>query len=104
VILRVVRKESAKSDLAGHYAHIGRDSPAAAERFLQRVKQTFELLSRFPAAGRAWLSSEPELRGMRFWAVDGFPNHLIFYRIAGPKLDVVRVLHASRDVEQALRE
>lgn len=56
-----------------------------------------------------FLASSPEAGGLcgftgqsrevRKWPVQGFPNHLVFYRIDGDRLDVVRVLHGSRDAE-----
>ena len=33
------------------------------------------------------------------WRVAGFPNHLIFYRPIESGVEVIRVLHASRDIE-----
>ena len=34
----------------------------------------------------------------------GFPNHLVFYRIVGGVVRVVRVLHASRDLTTVLAD
>jgi toxin ParE1/3/4 len=33
------------------------------------------------------------------WRVAGFPNHLIFYRPVESGVEVIRVLHAKRDIE-----
>jgi toxin ParE1/3/4 len=42
---------------------------------------------------------DPALLGVRMWRVTGFPNHLIFYRPIERGIEVVRVLHARRDIE-----
>ena len=33
------------------------------------------------------------------WPVRGFEKHVIFYRPVATGIDVVRVLHAARDIE-----
>jgi toxin ParE1/3/4 len=38
------------------------------------------------------------------WPVPGFRNHLIFYRVTGDAIEVLRVLHAARDVRKLLEE
>jgi plasmid stabilization system protein ParE len=35
--------------------------------------------------------------------VDGFENHLIFYRIAGNQLEVLRIKHGAMKFPKALR-
>jgi toxin ParE1/3/4 len=36
---------------------------------------------------------------MRVWPVKGFENHLIFFRPIDGGIEVIRVLHAARDIE-----
>ena len=43
--------------------------------------------------------NDPALVDVRMWRVAGFPNHLIFYRPIGRGIEVLRVLHAKRDIE-----
>ncbi len=44
------------------------------------------------------------LKGLRMWPVRGFERHLIFYRPIEDGIEVIRVLHASRDLEGLLGE
>jgi len=37
--------------------------------------------------------------GLRAWPIDGFRNHLVFYRPTDEGVDIVRVLHGARDIE-----
>ncbi len=36
---------------------------------------------------------------VKVWPVKGFENFLIFYTISEGSIDVIRVLHGSRDIE-----
>jgi len=38
------------------------------------------------------------------WPVPGFRNYLIFYRIAADDIQILRVLHAARDLESTLED
>jgi len=42
--------------------------------------------------------------GLRRWPVPGFRNYLIFYRPTETGVNIVRVLHGSRDITAALQE
>jgi toxin ParE1/3/4 len=39
------------------------------------------------------------LRNIRMWPVKGFEEHLIFYRENDDGIEVIRVLHGKRDIE-----
>jgi plasmid stabilization system protein ParE len=40
----------------------------------------------------------PRLAGMRMIPVSGFENFLVFYHAAPRTIDIVRVLHAARNI------
>jgi toxin ParE1/3/4 len=46
----------------------------------------------------------PSLRPVRRWPVRGFENWLIFYLPKRGGVDIVRVIHGSRDIERAMGE
>ena len=46
----------------------------------------------------------PEAAGLRMWSIRGFENRVIFYRPTSDGIDVVRVLHASRDIERVFAD
>jgi len=37
--------------------------------------------------------------GLRVWPIKAFENYLIFYQPTDAGIDVVRVIHAARDIE-----
>jgi toxin ParE1/3/4 len=73
--------------------YIARDSPAAAADWLDEIVKTLRLLSNFPEIGEKINYSQRNLR--RF----SQGRYLIFYSPSGDGIDVVRVLHGSRDID-----
>jgi toxin ParE1/3/4 len=94
---------AADHDLDGHADYLARQaSLETALRFYDAAAATFESLTRMPAMGERRESANPRLAGLRVWRIDGFPNHLIFYRLVAGGIEIVRVLHGARDIDRAL--
>ncbi len=70
-------------------------------RFLDAADEAFDRLLAMPELGasREWMSER--LPGLRMWPIPGFPNHLVFYRPVQGGIEVVRVLHAARNIPRA---
>ena len=76
-----------------------------ADRFLRAADHTLNLLSTQPESGSAFFVTKPELEGIRRFPVsDGFEKILLFYFPLKSGVDLVRVVHGSRDLEQLLTE
>ena len=102
---QVRERRQARREIGELVAFIRRDSTDAALRFLDALEETYDGLRMFPLSGREWDPDHPGLRGIRKVAIRGFPNHLIFYRIADDgSIEIVRVLHGARDLDAALDE
>jgi toxin ParE1/3/4 len=100
---RVALHPAAKEDLIEHYAHIARDKVAPAERLLVVARESFDRLAHMPGIGRAWESNHPALSGIRVYPLPSrYRSYLVFYRPVEDGIHVIRVLHASRDVERVL--
>ena len=95
---RILRTESALCDLNEQAKFIQRDSPNAAIRFLHAAEETFKRLADMPELGERQEFGRAELAGLRAWQVRGFENYLIFYRPIEHGIEIVRVLHAARDI------
>jgi toxin ParE1/3/4 len=70
------------------------------EEFTHELEQAFSVLLEQPAMGSkryAYLLAE---RALRFWSLDRFP-FLVFYRVQGDELQVLRILHERRDIQTA---
>lgn len=64
---------------------------AQAEVYLRRLQQHIEAVALQPTAGRAC----PEYRRGYYKKKCG--SHVVFYRIAGDGIEVIRILHESMD-------
>jgi toxin ParE1/3/4 len=96
-------RPSADLDLDGHAEYLVREaSLKTALRFYDAAASTFEALARMPGMGEQRESSNPRLAGLRVWRVNGFPNHLVFYRLIGDGVEIIRVLHGARDIDSVL--
>lgn len=94
----IFRTEAAISDLDEQAKYIQRESPHAAIRFLAAAEAAFQRLAAMPELGQRQEFERRELAGLRVWQVQGFENHLIFYRPVERGIEVIRVLHAARDI------
>ena len=62
-----------------------------ARRWKESLDQTVALLSRFPEIGR--VRHDLPFSGIRTFFLKEFPRYLIFYRLEGGTLDLLRVRH-----------
>jgi toxin ParE1/3/4 len=92
------RTDAALADLNEQAKYIPRDSPRAAIRFLAAAEASFQLLATMPELGQRQEFGRTELAELRAWQVRGFENYLIFYRPVEHGIEVLRVLHAARDI------
>lgn len=100
---RVRVSPAADRDIDGHVAFIAKEQPEAALRFIDAVATTFEHIARTPGMGSTRNYRSPRLAGLRMIPVSGFGNFLVFYLAAPRAIDIVRVLHAARDISKILR-
>jgi toxin ParE1/3/4 len=82
---------SAKRDLLAMLEHIARDKPGAALQYVERLESECWMLAANSAIGT---SREDLLPGLRCWS---FGNYVIFFRPTSDGIDVVRVVHGSRN-------
>ncbi|MGP8251697.1 MAG: type II toxin-antitoxin system RelE/ParE family toxin [Terracidiphilus sp.] len=73
-------------------------SEAISERFLSAVETSTEALTVFPAMGTPCPFLHPDLKDIRRIPVNGFENWMVFYRVVGGGVEVVRILHDARDI------
>ncbi|MEW6755938.1 MAG: type II toxin-antitoxin system RelE/ParE family toxin [Candidatus Latescibacterota bacterium] len=91
-------RPQADRDIDALLAHLAQDNPDAADRFLVAVQEAFELLVEMPQIGSLLQFNHPALKDLRRWPVKGFEKHLIFYQLIASRVEIVRVLHAARDL------
>ena len=82
----------ADEDLLCIWDFISRENPSAAERVLARIGERIDSLSRFPERGKPMTHIATGARCL----IES--RYLIFYRILGDTVEVVRVVHGSMDL------
>jgi len=88
------KRPRAETDLVEIWQFIGRDDPRAADRQLDRIEAQCQLLASNPRLGRL----RPEIaQDARAWVVG---RYLILYRAVDDGVEIVRVVHGARDMEQ----
>ena len=97
----VKKRPQAIRDLSDIAVYLAEESGSndLAFRFLDAAEATFEQLAAMPAMGVAREYFDGALSGVRMWRIAGFENYLIFYRPAENGIEIIRVLHAKRDIE-----
>lgn len=83
---------AAVGDLQEIYDYIAADNAPAAETLLVDVQQAGESLVRHPRLG---VGREDLLPGLRLIVIRKV--YVAFYRINGPEIEVVRIVHGRRD-------
>lgn len=92
---RVTLRSEAEADVLEIWSYIADDSVAEADLWLDRLDERFALWGVQPLIGRSREELAPGLRSMPFG------RYVVFFMLLADGIDIVRVLHGSRDVDQA---
>lgn len=96
---RYVLTAAARADLSEIAAFIREDSPEAARRVVQSLQTAMGRLAERPGMGH--IREDLARASLRFWPVY---SYLIIYRPESRPLQILRVLHAARDVQSLLED
>jgi len=83
----------ATADLLEIWSYIADDSAASADAFIDKLYETIQTLGRQPGLGRRREELAP--------GIQSFPygRYILFYRVVPSAIEIVRVLHSARDIE-----
>jgi toxin ParE1/3/4 len=95
---QVLKSPRTQADLEAILEELESKSPRAAERFAASVDRKCAALGSTPELGRV---REDILPGLRSTLVG---KYVLFYRIRGEVVEVLRLLHGRRDLGRILRE
>lgn len=88
----------ARSDFSDILDYMSEGDPDSALDFVTRLQLTCEQLAQMPGMGR---KRDDLARGLRSFPVE---KYLIFYRSVKDGIEIVRVLHGSRNIEKIFSE
>ena len=98
---RIITRPSADEDVASQMAwYLKHATPELAERFLKAVQETAEALLDFPNMGFRPEFRHPALNGLQMHPVKSFEKHLLLYVPTPDGIELIRVYHAARDVDE----
>ena len=75
-----------------------------ALRFIDNAERAFSQIVAMPSIGALLGLDELPYEDIRRWHIDGFARLIILYRETADGIEVIRVLHTSRDIAALLRE
>jgi len=103
---QVRKREAAKRDLIAQWVWYAENADMeTADRFLAAADSTATILAGQPEGGHRIFVTKTELQGIRRFPVsDGFESMLLFYFPLQDGIDLVRVVHGSRDLQRLLSE
>jgi toxin ParE1/3/4 len=87
---RVLRTRRANADLDDIWLHMALDSPAAADRLIDRLVARCGSLADYPQLGPVRPDIAPDARMLTLG------DYLILYRVLGANVEIVRVVHGAR--------
>jgi len=104
VSARYVLRPKADQDLGQQAYYLAKEAdPETGHRFLVAAHETFALLSTQPQMGWPLRLRNPRLASLRVFRISGFEKMLVLYRPMSSGVEIVRVLHGSRDLIAFLR-
>jgi plasmid stabilization system protein ParE len=92
----------ARSDIFQIWSYIADDSEEIADRVEQAIYDACSFLSEAPKSGhfRRDLTNRP----VRFWSLTRYPRYLLVYRPDTEPLQILAVLHGSRNIQRILKQ
>src|SRR5204862_5939611 len=91
-------------DLDDHADYLAEEANLEmALRFLTAAHETFTLLSIQPNMGWQSRLRHAALKSLRVFRVSGFESMLILYRPLSDGVDILRVVHGSRNLQALFR-
>jgi len=101
----LVRSDDFNADVRREWIYLEQFGEALADRFVDHVDQSLDLLARQPGLGHSGRYRHPRLGGLRAWAVaKPFGDWLIFYWERPRRVHLFRLMHGARDLPRRLVE
>jgi toxin ParE1/3/4 len=94
----LLKRPLAELDLMDIWDYIADDSPDRADNFLSQIESKLMTLAQNSGLGRQRPELLPNLRSF------SIGNYIVFYQQIDGGIDVIRLLHGSRDIEGIFRQ
>jgi toxin ParE1/3/4 len=91
-MVHLILSPEAEQDLIDIWSYIAVDSPVNADHYIDKIYNKGVILSENPEIGSERYDLIPE---MKYFPVD---KYILYYRQIHNGVEIVRILHASRDM------
>lgn len=95
---QIFKRPQAERDIEECFVYIAEENLDAGVYFLVAVEDSLEQIAKFPLLGKKKEFQDKRFKNVRMWHVKNYEKYLIFYTIAENKIEVIRVLHGSRNI------
>ncbi len=94
--LPIVRSPAAQDDLVDIWCTIALDSPRAADRLIETIRNCILQLGTFPDSGPRRPDIAADARALTVG------NYVVLYRSTPERIEILRIVHGARDVTTLL--
>jgi toxin ParE1/3/4 len=95
----ILKNPQAERDIEECFVYIAEENLDVGIYFLVAVEDSIEQIADFPQIGSIKEVGNLQLYGLRMWRVKGYAKYLIFYLLKHETIEIIRVLHSSRDLQ-----
>jgi toxin ParE1/3/4 len=100
---KLIIRNRATQDLRQQANYIlSNGSAGAAEQFLELAEATFAQILTVPRIGKSLDFLSERMGEVRQWRIKNFQDYLVFYRLQDEQVEILRVLHGARDLDNIL--
>ena len=87
-------------EIVGGYAN----SDEAIDQTIRTFVRALEPLLEMPKLGAKRRIKNPRLKGLRHWVISDLGPFVVFYVPTREAIEVIRILHGARDIEEILKD
>ena len=95
----IYKRPQAVRDIEECFVYIAEENLDIGVYFLAAVEESIERLADLPQLGTKRDFQNKRFENIRMWQVKKYEKYLIFYEISENRIEIIRVLHASRDLD-----
>lgn len=101
---QIFKRPQAERDIEEAFVYVAEDNIDVGVYFLVAIEESIEYLADFPFIGNQRDYKNPRFQNIRMWRVKGYPNYLIFYLVTDDRIEIIRMVHSSRDLDEMFGE
>jgi toxin ParE1/3/4 len=96
---RYTLRPRARKDIEQQATYLSQEAtPAIGHKFLLSAHETFVLLAAYPEMGWHFRLQHPRLTSLRAFRISRFEKMVVLYLPASTGVEIVRVIHGSRNL------